>query len=367
MWITFVGDIACPTGFTPRLDEVANDRFGFTVVNFEGPLVERPEIHCQAQWPGQRHLYNSSQVEGLLSRMGVRVASLANNHITDCRDRIGETRRRLTRLGVSSCGAGRNLDVASQPAVVDETPTELVFLAFGWEPIECVPASDHGVGVCPLRARRVFDAVTSARTEHPDAAVILLMHWNYELERYPQPMHRRLAHKTIELGANAVVGHHPHIPGGAEMHRGAPIVYSLGNWCLPQGGWFGARIEWPEAADIQLAFQWNVETGEARFQWYDFDVSEDATGGTIAPGPSETLEGRKISELTPFRNMSHTEYDRWFRSHRNRGRGLPIYYHWRQRVRNEVKDRWIQARGQAAYARLGLQEVLTDAMDWLRR
>jgi poly-gamma-glutamate synthesis protein (capsule biosynthesis protein) len=36
----------------------------------------------------------------------------------------------------------------------------------------------------------------------------------------------------IDAGADAVVGGHPHIVQGAELYRGHPIVYSLGNFVL---------------------------------------------------------------------------------------------------------------------------------------
>jgi poly-gamma-glutamate synthesis protein (capsule biosynthesis protein) len=34
----------------------------------------------------------------------------------------------------------------------------------------------------------------------------------------------------IEAGATAVMGTHPHVTQTIEYHRGAPIVYSLGNF-----------------------------------------------------------------------------------------------------------------------------------------
>lgn len=34
----------------------------------------------------------------------------------------------------------------------------------------------------------------------------------------------------IDAGASAVIGAHPHVTQGAEMYRGKPLVYSLGNF-----------------------------------------------------------------------------------------------------------------------------------------
>ncbi|MGL4368851.1 MAG: CapA family protein, partial [Spirochaetota bacterium] len=37
------------------------------------------------------------------------------------------------------------------------------------------------------------------------------------------------AHAVIDAGADAVIGHHPHIPQGIEIYKGNPVFYSLGN------------------------------------------------------------------------------------------------------------------------------------------
>ncbi|MEO7985318.1 MAG: CapA family protein [Gemmatimonadales bacterium] len=46
---------------------------------------------------------------------------------------------------------------------------------------------------------------------------------------------RRWARAVIEAGADAVVGHGPHVPRGIEFYRGVPIVYSLGNFLTYSG------------------------------------------------------------------------------------------------------------------------------------
>jgi hypothetical protein len=41
---------------------------------------------------------------------------------------------------------------------------------------------------------------------------------------------RRWAHAVIDAGADAVVGHGPHVLRGVEFYRGSPVAYSLGNF-----------------------------------------------------------------------------------------------------------------------------------------
>lgn len=46
---------------------------------------------------------------------------------------------------------------------------------------------------------------------------------------------RRWARAVIEAGADAVIGHGPHVLRGIEFHRGRPIAYSLGNFATYRG------------------------------------------------------------------------------------------------------------------------------------
>jgi hypothetical protein len=55
------------------------------------------------------------------------------------------------------------------------------------------------------------------------------------LGREPRGDLRRWARAVIDAGADAVVGHGPHVLRGIEFYRGHPIVYSLGNFLTYRG------------------------------------------------------------------------------------------------------------------------------------
>lgn len=46
----------------------------------------------------------------------------------------------------------------------------------------------------------------------------------------PADFVRAFAHEAVEAGADIVVGHGPHMTLGVEIHKGRPILYSLGNF-----------------------------------------------------------------------------------------------------------------------------------------
>lgn len=49
---------------------------------------------------------------------------------------------------------------------------------------------------------------------------------------HPLPEWRSTYRKWIDMGADAVIASHPHVPQGWEMYNGKPICYSLGNFCF---------------------------------------------------------------------------------------------------------------------------------------
>lgn len=85
--------------------------------------------------------------------------------------------------------------------------------------------------------------IRAARAAGADL-VIPFMHWGWENNPKPDARQRQLARLMIDVGADVVVGSHPHVTQGSEIYRGKPIIYSLGNFVfdgfdLPAGklGW----------------------------------------------------------------------------------------------------------------------------------
>ena len=65
--------------------------------------------------------------------------------------------------------------------------------------------------------------------------VVISVHWgsNYKTVRKSQ---EKMGRRAIELGADIVYGHHPHIAQGIEIYRGKPIIYSVGNFVFGTTG-----------------------------------------------------------------------------------------------------------------------------------
>jgi len=61
-----------------------------------------------------------------------------------------------------------------------------------------------------------------------------MLHWGIEHTKEPTARQRMDARMLIDSGADAVIGHHPHVIQDEEIYNGSPIFYSLGNFVFDQ-------------------------------------------------------------------------------------------------------------------------------------
>ncbi len=176
--------------------------------------------------------------------------SLANNHSGDYgQAAFAETMALLDGAGIRRFGGGRNLVEAHAPLWIERKGLRIAVLGYNeFKPRVFEAGADHP-GIAWSEDSHVIADIRAARKAGADL-VIPFMHWGWEREPKPSARQRALARRMIDAGAAAVVGGHPHVTQGAELYRGRPIVYSLGNFVfdgfdeLPAGrvGWL-LRLE----------------------------------------------------------------------------------------------------------------------------
>lgn len=83
-------------------------------------------------------------------------------------------------------------------------------------------------GCCPLDEITLWSIINDAC--HKVDSLIVIIHGGHEGYDLPSPRMVRLYRWCIDLGADAVIGHHTHCFSGYEIYKDKPIVYSLGNW-----------------------------------------------------------------------------------------------------------------------------------------
>ena len=145
------------------------------------------------------------------------------------------------------------------------------------------------------------------------------MHWNYDLEGLVMPMHRNIARALIDAGVSGVVGSHSHVPQGAEMYKGKPIVYGLGNFYLPSGIYFDGKLKYPESSTHTYALQ--IKDDTCHILWF----RTDCNGSVVEYECREPISGERIQQLSAFTEMSDAEYISYFKENRTKKLLVPVF------------------------------------------
>ena len=163
----------------------------------------------------------------VLKNGGIDIVTLANNHAMDyATTGLEDTLKTLDQAGIHHVGAGRTIEEARRPEILEVKGQRIAY--FGYYDGDFQAA---GAGVAGTNSRqndRVSADIKAIRNQVD--WVVVNYHWGAELARYPDDYQMDLARFTIDQGADLVVGHHPHVLQGAEIYKGRPIVYSLGNF-----------------------------------------------------------------------------------------------------------------------------------------
>lgn len=186
-----------------------------TVVNFEAAA---PAEHTLTQ-NGNLRLSVSPKAFHQLAEANFNVVSLANNHSYDFGVKgLANTRALCVTYNLICVGDPRGMREAST-AVVTVGSTDVGILAL------------HTVVGQPKRVE--LQSALEQLSAKSDVQVAYI-HWGEEYKEAHNKSQETLAHELIELGVDAVVGHHPHVVQDIEIYQGKPIFYSLGNFIFDQ-------------------------------------------------------------------------------------------------------------------------------------
>jgi len=195
--------------------------------NLEGPFAEKARRQ-------QRNFSYRVDVSlaNSLGRAGINVVTLANNHLMDCgRSGVLETLDSLSNANVFALGAGTNERTAHEPVILQAGGRRIGLLAYYWNRRTAATVDLPGSAMDPPEA---LEADIRGLREHADR-IVVTFHWGVPYEREPSSEDRAKAHFAVDCGADAVVGHHPHIVQPFEIYRGCPIFYSVGNFAFGSG------------------------------------------------------------------------------------------------------------------------------------
>jgi poly-gamma-glutamate capsule biosynthesis protein CapA/YwtB (metallophosphatase superfamily) len=142
-----------------------------------------------------------------------------------------ETLKDLERHGIHAIGVGRRVREAHQPAIVRAGEHAVGLLGYYWN------RRTAARGKLPGSAMDTPDSLANdiTRLRALVDRVVVTVHWGVPYDRQPSPADQEKARLMISLGADIVIGHHPHIIQQVEIFKNRPIFYSIGNFAFGTG------------------------------------------------------------------------------------------------------------------------------------
>lgn len=203
----------------------------FSIVNLEN-IFGNPKELTPIVKSGPNLISDAAYAE-YLDVLQPTAVGLANNHCGDFGEKaLYDTAALLTEKGYQCIGAGKNIDAAYKPAVLEKDGMRVAIFAVCEN--EFGVATKNSAGSAGYNLTRVTKAILSAREE--GMIPIIYFHGGNEQNPFPSPGKTELYRHFADIGAGAVIAMHTHCPQGYEMYRGCPIVYSMGNFFFPANG-----------------------------------------------------------------------------------------------------------------------------------
>jgi poly-gamma-glutamate capsule biosynthesis protein CapA/YwtB (metallophosphatase superfamily) len=169
-----------------------------------------------------------------IARAGIELVSVANNHAWDYgKSAFLESLQHLAHAGVAYTGGSRSDGGAFEPQriVVRGWSTAWFAVTDIWNSgIEGEPEAEPHVAFA--RSGAVLGAIERARSKYD--LVLVSYHGGCEYSEHIAREQRAFARAAMAAGADAVIGHHPHVPQGVEWFEERPVLYSLGNLVFNQ-------------------------------------------------------------------------------------------------------------------------------------
>ncbi len=247
-----------------KLEETAPD---VRLINLETAVTT-----SDSPWPGKGIQYRMHPANvPAITAADIDCCTLANNHVLDFeRAGLGETLDTLRDAGIKTVGAGRNIEEATTPAIID-VPDKGRVVIFGvghlssgiplaWLAEEGKPGLNLLYDLSEETVHRIAEGVR--RVKRDGDIVVVSIHWGANWGyRIPEEQ-RSFAHRLIEdADVDVVHGHSSHHVKGIEVYRERLILYGCGDFSDDYEG-IGSRPDYRD--DLGLMYFASLEAGTGK-------------------------------------------------------------------------------------------------------
>ncbi|MEO1208696.1 MAG: CapA family protein [Cyanobacteria bacterium J06638_20] len=213
------------------------------MVNLDSPLAT-------AATSLEEEMLNRHRPEAieLLKAGGVDIVNLTSDEVLAFGEQgLTETLETLDRTGIYRVGAGRSEREARRPEVLDVKGQRIAYLSY--DRAGDRPAYDAVGGTNTPTQQEIIDDIQAIRDEVD--WLVVNYRWTEAIPEKPAEFQTNLARMAIDQGADLVIGHHPTQLQGAEIYKGRPIAYSLGDFVFGKA----PQAATTESAVLQVALR----------------------------------------------------------------------------------------------------------------
>jgi poly-gamma-glutamate synthesis protein (capsule biosynthesis protein) len=274
-----VGDIMVHMPQLPAYYDAETDKYQFypwfrhvapifhggdwVVGNLEAPLAG-----ADLKYTGFPRFNAPPELADALREAGFDLVSTANNHSMD-RGFAGiqRTLRNVREAGLIPYGTYESAEAARELVIVEKNGIRMGFLAYTYGTNGIPIPEDKPFAVNLIQMDKIGEDIRRLKENGADLVTVSL-HFGNEYQRMPSEEQVRIARSVVGLGADIILGSHPHVvqpydiievPASESLSgesRKGVVIYSLGNFISNQtGDWkdvgliFSVRIRkttWPD-------------------------------------------------------------------------------------------------------------------------
>ena len=281
------------------MQEVAKytSKADYSIVNLENPINKDGMAHDIVK--SGPPLYGLVEDLEMLKVGGFDCALLANNHTGDqAAQGVIDTLDLLDEMNISYLGAGKNIDEANKPLIVEINGISVGLInacenEFG-------VAGENEYGVAGFSMKRIADNI-SALKGNVDS-IIVAFHGGTEECPFPSVMISERYKLIIDLGADAVIAGHTHCPQGAEYYKGKPIIYSMGNFYFPARNPLPKGSQWDYGYMVDLTI---TDGGVLTYELLPYKQVEDYTKIEFLKGKEKEVFMEYVDKLSkPLKDIN---------------------------------------------------------------
>ncbi|WP_338760375.1 CapA family protein [Bernardetia sp. ABR2-2B] len=217
----------------PIFDEYKSEN-DFILANLECPLTDE-----SSPIPKRFSFRVPSSFADSLKKVGLTHLFLANNHTNDHhRKGLSNTFNSLKKAGIIGIGYGETHSESCEPVFINKENNRIAIFSVVRVPLENWFRMEDKPSVCQSSTKELVQKVKELKEKEPQTIIIISLHWGTEYKFLPKAEQRKEAHLLTLAGADAIIGHHPHVTQSIEFVNEKPVFYSLGNFVFDQKGEF---------------------------------------------------------------------------------------------------------------------------------